>query len=195
MNKSILITDSLFIFPEHEQKLKDAGFSIERLDKPEASEEEIIKAIKGKSGYILGGIEKITDKIIDNADELKAIVFTGVVYKDFIPNYEYVIKKGITIANTPNGPTHAVAEWAITMALAMNRNIFDLGRTGEKKFMTSKGLEGGGLSVLLDLVELVLKSQLYSSPLNQPVFHIIVSIVIKILKMKLASNIQNSIRS
>lgn len=146
--KSILITDSLFILPEHEAKLRGAGFEIERLDKPQATEEELIKAIKGKDGYILGGIETLTDKIIDEADSLKAIVFTGIGYKDFIPNHEYVTSKGISIANTPDAPTHAVAEWAVTMALAMNRNIFDLGRGGEKKFMISKGIENQHIGIV-----------------------------------------------
>ncbi len=146
--KNILITDSLFIFPEHEEMLKNAGFSITRLDKLEATEEELVEAVKGKSGYILGGIEKVTDKIIDSADELKAIVFTGIGYKDFIPNHEYVTKKGIAIANTPDSPTYGVAEWAMTMALAMNRNIFDLGRAGDKQFMTSRGIEGQNIGIV-----------------------------------------------
>jgi D-3-phosphoglycerate dehydrogenase len=146
--KSILITDSLFIHPEHEEKLRVAGFEIERLDKPQATEEELIKAIKGKDGYILGGIETLTNKIIDEADNLKVIVFTGIGYKDFIPNHEYVTSKGISIANTPDAPTHAVAEWSVTMALAMNRNIFDLGRSGEKKFMTSRGIENQHIGIV-----------------------------------------------
>ena len=146
--KNILITDSLFIFPEHEQKLRDAGFSVTRLDKPEATETELIESIKGKDGYILGGIEKLTNPIIDAADNLKAIVFTGIGYKDFIPNWEYVTEKGIAIANTPDGPTNSVAEWAITMALAMNRNIFDLGRVGEKKFLTTTGIQNQHIGII-----------------------------------------------
>lgn len=146
--KSILITDSLFILTEHEEKLRAAGFEIERLDKPQATEEELIKALKGKDGYILGGTETLTDRIIDEADNLKAVVFTGIGYKDFIPNYDYVTSKGIAIANTPDAPTHAVAEWAVTMALAMNRNIFDLGGAGEKKFMTSKGIENQHVGIV-----------------------------------------------
>lgn len=148
MKGKILITDSLFIFPEHEQKLRDAGFEIERLDTPEASEDELIAAIKGKVGYILGGTEKVTEKVIDAGDMLKVIVFTGIGYKDFIPAHEYATQKGIVIANTPDAPTYAVAEWAVTMALAMNRNIFELGRMGDKKFMTSKGIEGQRIGII-----------------------------------------------
>lgn len=51
----ILVTDTLFIFPEHEARLRDAGFEIERLPKPDATGEELIEAVKGKVGYILGG--------------------------------------------------------------------------------------------------------------------------------------------
>ena len=35
--KSILITDNLFVFPKHEEQLHNAGYEIERLDKPEAA--------------------------------------------------------------------------------------------------------------------------------------------------------------
>ncbi len=140
--QKILITDSLFIFKEHEDQLIDAGFDIERLDKPEPSEDELINAIKGKAGYILGGIEHVTERVIAAADSLKAITFTGIDYKSYIPAWEKAIAKGISISNVPDGPTDAVAEWSITMALAMNRSIFDLGRIGDKKFQTSKGLKG-----------------------------------------------------
>jgi len=148
MKGKILITDSLFISHEHEEKIRVAGYEIERLDKPQATEEELIGALKDKVGYILGGIEILTDKIIDSAPALKAVVFTGIGYKGFIPNYEYVTQKGIAIGNTPDGPTFAVAEWAVTMALAMNRNIFDLGRGGNKKFSTTKGIEGQRIGII-----------------------------------------------
>lgn len=42
----------------------------------------------------------------------------------------------------PNGPTQAVAEWSITAALAMNRSVFELGRAGDIKFKTTKGIKG-----------------------------------------------------
>ena len=148
MNKTILVTDSLFILPEHEKLINDAGYKIERLDKVKATEEELIQAIKGKVGYILGGIEQVTEKVIDAAPELKVIAFTGIGYKGFIPAWEYATKKGVVIVNAPDGPTHSVAEWAVTMALAMNRNIFELGRLGKKDFLTAKGIEGQHVGII-----------------------------------------------
>lgn len=148
MKGKILITDSLFIFPEHEKMLTDAGYEIERIDVPKPTEEQLIEGVKGKVGYLLGGLDSVTEKVIDAADELKAISFCGIGYKDFIPAWEYATKKGIAISNAPDGPTHAVAEWALTMALAMNRGIFDLGRGGTKDFMTTKGLEGQRIGIV-----------------------------------------------
>ncbi len=149
MNKgTILITDSLFIFPEHEKMMIDAGYEIERLNKLCATEEELIEAIKGKAGYILGGIEHVTEKVIDAGNELKGIVFTGIGYKDFIPAWEYATKKGIAIGNAPDGPTQAVAEWAVTSALTMNRSFLDLGRAGTKDFMTTSGIEGQNIGII-----------------------------------------------
>lgn len=149
MSNKILVTDSLFIFDEHVKQLEAAGYEVERLDKPQATEDELCTALKGKVGYILGGVEKVTDKAIDAADELKAIVFTGIGYKAFIPSWQYATEKGIAIANVPYGSTDAVAEWAVMAASVMNRGIFDLGtRTGDKNFLTTQGLQKQNIGII-----------------------------------------------
>lgn len=140
MKGKILVTDSLFIYKEHEEILKEAGYEVERLDKPNASEEELVSAVKGKVGYILGGIEKITEPVIESADSLKAIVFTGTDPLGFIPAFDLATKNGITIANTPDANSFAVAEYTTAVILAMTRNLFELGRTGEKSFETTSSI-------------------------------------------------------
>ncbi len=138
--KKVLVTDSLFIFQEHIDKLEAANCSVERLDKPAASEEELIEAIKGKHGYILGGIEHVTDKIIAAADCLEALVFTGTDWLHFVPGHEEATKKGIAVSNCPGANALAVAEFALALMLSMQRNLFELGRTGDKSFQTCKSL-------------------------------------------------------
>ncbi|MDO8497201.1 MAG: NAD(P)-dependent oxidoreductase [bacterium] len=180
MNKKgkILITDSLFIFREHEKMLCDVGYEVERLDKPDSTENELIQAVKGKVGYILGGIEKITDKVIDAADELKAIAFTGADWRNFIPGHVQATARGISIASTPGANTYAVAEYTVTIILAMTRNIFELGRTGEKKFQTVHslneltvgvvGMGHIGTRVTKILIALGVKKILYYSRTRKP---------------------------
>ncbi len=140
MSEKILVTDSLFIFPEHEEILRKAGYEVERLDKSNATEAELVEAIKGKTGYIMGGVEKVTEKVIESADKLKVIAFTGSDWKAFIPGHEIATKKGIAIANTPGANSYAVGEYVLTLTLAMMRNIFELGRTGTQKFQTTHSL-------------------------------------------------------
>lgn len=146
--KQILITDSLFIYPEHEEKLRNAGFEITRLDKPQATEAELIQAVAGKHGYLLGGIEQITDAVIDAADKLEAICFTGSDWRWFIPGYELATNKGIAITNCPGANAGAVAEYTLSLMLAMTRQIFDMGRTGDKTFRTTKTLQGSTVGIV-----------------------------------------------
>src|SRR3989344_1494596 len=148
MSNKILVTDSLFIFDEHVKQLEKAGFEIERLDTPTATEEQLIKGLKDKVGYILGGIEKVTDKVISSTDQLKVIGFTGSDWKALITGWEKATEKGIAITNAPGGNSYAVAEYAVTLALAMQRNIFELGRTGEKTFETSPSFKDSVIGVI-----------------------------------------------
>lgn len=145
----VLITDSLFFFKEHEQQLKAAGYDFERLDKPDATEEELIAAVKGKVGYLFGGIERVTQKVIDAADELKVISVAAIDIHGFVPALDYATEKGIAVTNTPDGPTNEASEWAVTAALMMTRNFLELGRVNPAtKFMLTKGLENQNIGIV-----------------------------------------------
>lgn len=144
----ILVTDSLFIKSKHVKILEDAGFEVERLDMPEATEEELCEAIKGKVGYILGGVEKVTEKVIDSADELKAIVFTGTGWDGFITGHKLATEKGILIGAAPHMNAHAVAEFGMTMSLMMCRDAISLARGGLKTFETTRSLSELNVGIL-----------------------------------------------
>lgn len=141
MKGKILVTDSLFIFPEHEALLADAGYEIERLDKPEATEAELIQAVKGKVGYILGGIEKVTDAVIEAGDTLKVVAFTGSDATHFVPGIKRATERGVAVTTTPGANAYAVSEYTLSVILAMTRNLFELGRTGDKTFLTTSSLK------------------------------------------------------
>ena len=53
---TILVTDTLFIFDEHVKQLENAGYEVLRTEKTDMSEDELCQAVKGKVGYILGGV-------------------------------------------------------------------------------------------------------------------------------------------
>lgn len=148
MSNKILVTDSLFIFDEHVKQLEEAGYEVERLDRPQASEEELKTALKDKVAYVLGGVERVSDTVISAANGLKAIAFTGSDWKAIIPGWESATKKGIAISNAPGGNSSAVSEFAMAIALAMQRQLFDLGRTGKKTFVTTPTFKDATISVI-----------------------------------------------
>lgn len=123
--KTVLVTDSLFIDDEHVNQLNQAGFKVERLDKTIATEQDLKSAIKGKTGYIVGGLEKVTGNVIKAADKLQAIIYTGTAWELAIVGSETAKQKGIKIAAAPHLNAEAVADWTLSASLAMNRNLFN----------------------------------------------------------------------
>jgi len=139
-NGAILITDSLFIGDEHVQQIERNGYSVQRLDEPEATEAQLIEAISGKVGYILGGTETVTKPVLEAADKLKVISFTGAGYAEFIPAYEFARDKGIAITAAKGGNSQAVAEFALTLILMATRKLTQLTDPDGLKFETVKGV-------------------------------------------------------
>ena len=146
--EKILVTDSLFIFDEHIQTLAEAGYKVERLDTPSATSEQLTKALQGKVGYILGGIETVSDEVLASVDSLRAIAFTGTDFKSFIPGWKTAQDKGIMIADAPAANAQAVAEFALAVGLSMQRNLYELGRTGEKKFESTRSFQGATIGIV-----------------------------------------------
>ena len=148
MSNKILVTDTLFIYDKHVKQLEESGYIVERIEKSNPTEEELCEAIKDKVGYIVGGIEAVTEKVIDAADNLKAIAVVAIGYDFFVPAWKCALDKEILISYTPNGPTHEVAEWAITAALMMNREFLELGTIGNKQFAVTKGIESQVVGII-----------------------------------------------
>jgi D-3-phosphoglycerate dehydrogenase len=151
MKKRILITDTLFIFESHVKRLESAGFEIRRLEKLQATEAELIEAVNGVHGYILGGIEKVSAPVIKAADKLEAICFTGSGYSEFIPAHEEATRKGIAITAAKGANAVDVAEFTVGLMFEMVRN-FPLLRTRNtakgNSFYTARRIRGLTLGII-----------------------------------------------
>jgi phosphoglycerate dehydrogenase-like enzyme len=151
MKKRILVTDSLFIFDSHVKRLEGAGFQVERLEKLKASEPELIAALKGVHGYILGGIENVTAPVIQAADALEAICFTGSGYSEFIPAHEEATRKGIAITAAKGANAIDVAEFTVGLMFEMIRNFPLLRSRNQAKgnsFYTARRMRGLTVGVI-----------------------------------------------
>ncbi len=147
MKGKILITNSLFT-DEGVKRIENAGYEVERILKDNVSENELIIGLQDKVGYILGGIEKVTEKVIESANKLKVIAFTGTDWRALIIGWPKAKEKGIKISNAPGANAPAVAEFSLALALLMERNLIELGRAGNITFQTTHTLHNAEVGVI-----------------------------------------------
>jgi len=84
------------------------------------TESEVIELASDCIG-IVAGVEPLTPKVMDALPNLKCISRVGVGMDSV--DLEYAEKKGITVVNTPDGPTRSVAEMSVAMTFSILRKI------------------------------------------------------------------------
>jgi len=117
------------------------------LRKPtDIDEDGLIKSIEDVDGYILGGDELVTERVIDAAERLKAIIFWGTYLEtSFTPKaLERMRNRGI-ILETTGFSANAVAEMTVFLIGAALRDIpFLVSEVYSGNWIRSKGVEVGG---------------------------------------------------
>jgi D-3-phosphoglycerate dehydrogenase / 2-oxoglutarate reductase len=101
--------------------LKQSGFEI--INNPfgrKLTEDEVIKLASVCIG-IVAGVEPLTSTVMDALPNLKCISRVGVGMDSV--DLEYAKQKGITVVNTPDGPTRSVAEMSVGMTFSLLRKI------------------------------------------------------------------------
>lgn len=119
----VLISPSSFgdISDEPLRMLEEAGFSfVNNPYKRKLTEEEVISLAADCIG-IVAGVEPLTVKVMDALPNLTCISRVGVGMDNV--DLSYAAEKGITVVNTPDGPTRAVAELTLGMTMAVLRRI------------------------------------------------------------------------
>lgn len=84
------------------------------------TEDEVIEIAKDCVG-IVAGVEPLTARVMDALPQLKCISRVGVGMDSV--DLDYAKQKGITVCNTPEGPTRGVAELTLAMTLSLLRKI------------------------------------------------------------------------
>lgn len=123
MKKKILIS-APYMHREKEKVLKMLerySFETNWIPVEERLEEADLLPIIGKYDGILCGDDKITEKVIDAAVNLKVIVKWGTGIDSI--NKEYAESKGIKVCRTPNAFTEPVADTTLGMMLNEVRGI------------------------------------------------------------------------
>jgi len=107
--------------PEPFNLLKENGFEV--INNPHGrklTEDEVIDLAKDCVG-IVAGVESLNARVIDSLPNLKCISRVGVGMDSV--DIDYANKKGISVTNTPNGPTRGVAELTLALTLSLLRKV------------------------------------------------------------------------
>ena len=86
------------------------------------TEDEVFELIQVHDPVgILAGVEPLTAKVLEAAKNLKAIARAGIGMDSI--DHETARKRGISVTNTPDAPSRAVAELTVGMILSLLRSI------------------------------------------------------------------------
>jgi D-3-phosphoglycerate dehydrogenase len=114
----VLISDNLHqdgvaIFERHP--------NIEVVSRPGLSPEELAEQIKDADALAIRSATRVTSALIDAAPRLKVVGRAGTGLDNV--DIPYASKRGIVVMNTPGGNTITTAEHAISLMLALARNV------------------------------------------------------------------------
>lgn len=108
------------------EALRAAG--VEVIENPyqrRLTEDEAFDYLADKDGLI-AGLEPLTRNVLGNAKSLKAIARVGIGLDNV--DMDAARDLGMKVSNTPDGPTDAVAELTVAMALTLGRDVLEINR-------------------------------------------------------------------
>ena len=158
MAPRVLISDALS--PAAVQIFKDRGVEVDFQPKLGADKDKLAALIGGFDGLAIRSATKVTPKILEQAKNLKVIGRAGIGVDNV--DIPAASRKGIIVMNTPFGNSITTAEHAITLMLALARQIpqadasTQAGKWEKSKFMgveiTGKTLGGDRLPATSALI-------------------------------------------
>jgi D-3-phosphoglycerate dehydrogenase len=119
MAPKVLISDALS--PAAVQIFKDRGVEVEFQPKLGGDKEQLAKLIGGFEGLAIRSATKVTPALLDKAKGLRVIGRAGIGVDNV--DIPAATAKGIIVMNTPFGNSITTAEHAITLMLALARQI------------------------------------------------------------------------
>ncbi len=119
MPPKVLISDALS--PAAVQIFKDRGIEVDFQPNLGKDKEKLAEIIGGYDGLAIRSATKVTPKILEKAKSLKVIGRAGIGVDNV--DIAAATAKGIIVMNTPFGNSITTAEHAITLMLALARQI------------------------------------------------------------------------
>src|SRR5947207_7718781 len=119
MSPNVLISDALS--PSAVQIFKDRGMEVDFQPKLGADKERLAQLIGDFDGLAIRSATKVTPKVLEKAKRLKVIGRAGIGVDNV--DIPAATAKGVIVMNTPFGNSITTAEHAISLMLALARQI------------------------------------------------------------------------
>jgi phosphoglycerate dehydrogenase-like enzyme len=119
----VLVTGTTLVVQSALQEVEARGYTLRRLEKDEITAAELHQALRGASGYVIGGYEEPEAEHFEEADLLEAAAFVGSDYRAVVPGWRRAMELGIAFSATPGANADSVAEFTVLLMLALARPI------------------------------------------------------------------------
>ncbi|MDA8197174.1 MAG: phosphoglycerate dehydrogenase [Actinomycetota bacterium] len=109
------------------EEIADSGLDLLRSDghtvdvKLNLSKEELAQEIKGAAGLIIRSATKVTQELLDQADELLVVGRAGIGLDNV--DVAYATSRGVMVVNAPQSNILSAAELTVALILAQARNV------------------------------------------------------------------------
>ncbi|MBN1298431.1 MAG: phosphoglycerate dehydrogenase [Actinobacteria bacterium] len=143
MKKKIIVTDGI---SENAKEMLQEKYTVDL--KKGISPEELKKEIKNYNAIIIRSATKMTQDIIESADNLEVIGRAGVGVDNV--DVKAATKKGVVVVNAPGSNSVSVAEHAIGLMLSLARKIPEADfstKSGKWEKSKFKGMEIEGKTI------------------------------------------------
>lgn len=143
MKQKILITRPLF--PDVVDRLR-AYFDVTINEGPRYTSEQLNEALRDKSGVIVAGGEKITDKVLEGLTGLKALCVSAAGYNNV--DVAALTKAGVIGTNSPGPADETVADFTWGLMIATARRLVESTRYVEQgQWKASVGSRFYGMNI------------------------------------------------
>jgi phosphoglycerate dehydrogenase-like enzyme len=119
--RTVLVTGTSLVAAEALRQVEARGFTLRRLAQDEITAAELHRALRGVSGYVIGGYEEPEAAHFEDAELLEAVAFVGTDFRGFVPGWRRACELGIAFSCTPGANADSVAEFATLMILTLAR--------------------------------------------------------------------------
>ena len=147
MPVKVLIADKFS--DTHLAKLEELGHSVTL--NPDLGKDDLPAAVPGYEVLIVRST-KVTPETIDAGNKLNLVIRAGAGVNTIA--VDYAAEKGVFVCNTPGKNAVAVAELAMGLVMAIDRNIPDQvrdlrrGKWRKKRYARTKGLAGRSIGIV-----------------------------------------------